>query len=141
MVERSQYIAGLRELADILEKHEDLELPHEGSGDYTYLTIYPDSSVSLEQFRTFIVAVGDADKEGDDTFFRLRTTLGGKHGLRLEMATYRNEICERRVVGRRKVTKSERDPELVAQIPLVEREVVEDIVEWDCRPLLDPDRG
>jgi hypothetical protein len=48
------------------------------------------------------------------------------------MSLPRDEICTSRVIGTR--TRTVRDPEGYKNIPMVE--VEEDIVEWDCHPLL-----
>lgn len=48
----------------------------------------------------------------------------------------REEVCDRVVIGTEKVIEKGPDPEAVAALPVVEREVEREIVEWRCRPLL-----
>lgn len=137
MAKRSAYTAGLRALADILDAHPELPLPYEGS------------SPDLSQRMTFHFLSGDdprgkmiaarralgvpVDKNALDAYFNLHGQL---HGLYFAITTFRNEVCERVVVGTREVEIEEPDPEVLAALPKVTRTVVVEDVEWECRPVL-----
>jgi hypothetical protein len=54
----------------------------------------------------------------------------------LHVYTDRDNVCERVVVGTREVVKDVQDPEALAAVPVVKTTVVEEIVEWQCRPFL-----
>ena len=54
----------------------------------------------------------------------------------VKMLASRDEVCERVVTGVETVTETVPDPELVAQVPLVEVNRAVELVEWVCRPLL-----
>lgn len=52
----------------------------------------------------------------------------------------REQVCERVVVGHETVIEAGPDPDAVAALPVVEREVEREIVEWRCHPLLADER-
>jgi hypothetical protein len=135
---RAEYVKGLRALADILEQHPELRLPYEGdSPDIGKRITF--HFLSSDDPRSEIAAARRAlgvplEKEGDsDSYFYFN---GNLHGLYFNLVAFRNEVCERVVVGTREVEIEEPDPELLAQVPTVKRtETVED-VEWQCHPIL-----
>lgn len=126
---RTEYIAGLRALADLLEQRPELMAP---TG---YLTVVPlGEQQCREQLAAWARALpGRKDKEINDRFANL---VGALRGLKLKVLAYRDEVCERVVTGVETVTKTVKDPEALAAVP--EIEVTEEVeqVEWVCRPML-----
>lgn len=142
MTDRDQYIAGLRELADLLEQNPDFRLPYEGStGNMTvFLMSYDvaDPKVAMaEHTRTLRRHTREAvTKDATSAYFDVNTRLGGPDGLSVQLSTQRAQVCERVVVGTEVKTKLVRDPELVEKLPLVAVEEQEEIIEWQCAPIL-----
>lgn len=123
---RSEYIAGLRALADLLEQHDELELPFTGSGNS--LNVIPVAD-QREQVAAWARALpGLVRKSVRDGYFDL---TGNLHGLRIAVICDRDQVCTRVVTGTREVTTSE---------PIISghRDVTETVedVEWVCEPLL-----
>jgi hypothetical protein len=56
--------------------------------------------------------------------------------VRFDILAWREEVCERVVVDTREVVEEVPDPELLAAVPTVTVTRTEDVVEWQCRPLL-----
>jgi hypothetical protein len=138
MTDRAEYIAGLRQLADLLEQNPDaLPLPYEGrSGAITF------HFLSGEDPKAEMAAAARAiptrlDKSGGDSYFDL---TGSLHGLKIELTAFRDAVCERVVTGTETVTEQVRDPEAaeqaLASVPLVEVTRTIEHVEWRCTPLL-----
>lgn len=121
MTTPKEYAQSLRKLAGWYEQQkDDLELPG------LDMTVYPDES--KEAARAWAKALGSFNKSGDDTFFRLVKDFGC---IQLRVTFWRRAVCERRVVGKKKVKVKKR--------PYIEPIVVEeeqDIVEWDCQAIL-----
>lgn len=130
--DRSQYIAGLRQLADVIEQHDELPLPYQGND--TAMTLY-----FLSEGRDAFVAAarvipGRLDKAVRDDVYQLSTRFGGDRGLKISLTAYRDAVCERVVTGTETVTKTVPDPSV--KVPLVEVTETVETVEWVCRPLL-----
>lgn len=68
----------------------------------------------------------EVKKDYNGDFFSLFLDFDG---AKIELWTNRKEVCERRVVGTQTVTKK-------VAIEFEEQDVEEEIVEWDCHPLL-----
>lgn len=141
---RDKQIAGLREFADFLETHPDVPMENWriNVSYYTYddetvkaaaraatgwTKIYTDSYLDLAMY------FGLDGAEPDDG---QRTA-----GLKFIISVPRDQVCTKRVVGTKVVEKP--DPEFIKQArkdaPIVE--VEEEVVEWDCHPLLAPSEG
>lgn len=116
-VTRQQRIEDARSLLTWIESHPDVPLPQEL--EWSGLTIVTldtkDEAVAL------IKALGSCEKVWNDDMFSIMKTFGA---LKLKAIFWRQQICERVVVG------SEEVPEKV--IPASVRE----LVEWRCEPLL-----
>jgi hypothetical protein len=69
----------------------------------------------------------------DDTMHNLVCDFGA---VKTKVLAYRDEVCERVVVGTREVTEEIPDPELAAAVPIVTITRTEEVVEWQCKPLL-----
>jgi len=112
---RSAWVSDLRALLDHLEQHPDL-IPGWGHCFARY-------ALDAEEFAGLVRDIGQCSKSASDETGTLSVKRKfGEHELRVFVS--RGAVCDRTVVGTRKVMK--RDPEA----PLVE--VEEDIVEWHC---------
>jgi hypothetical protein len=129
---RDDKIKGLRALADWLESTPEA-LPDEPCWDGIHLNVWPDGTDDEKKQKIIALAqAGSIDKHYGGNYMDLRKDFGG--GVKYEMSIKRDLVCTKRVVGTKTVEK--RDPELVEQVPMIE--VEEDVVEWDCHPLLAP---
>jgi hypothetical protein len=136
---RAAYTAGLRQLADILDKHPEVPLPYQGSHeDCARMTFH---FLSADDPRAEMAAVRRAlgvpmEKEADRSeYFDLKGSL---HGLYFMLTAFRKDVCERVVVATREVEIEEPDPEAYAALPKVTKTVTIEDVEWVCGPLLAP---
>lgn len=127
---RREYIAGLRALADLLEQHDELPLPWQGSGaPMTFHFLYGGNE--KDRLTAAIRAIGGKwtkdvrDGEYGDYF----DATGKLRGLSIKLTAYRDAVCERVVKGTETV-----------DVPAVEaqpsRTETREIVEWVCAPLL-----
>lgn len=136
---RAEYIAGLRQLADLLEAHDELPLPFDGNhGAMNFMFLNDDDprAAMAAAVRALPVplAKNDPAKGGaEEKYFNLS---GHLHGLRIELSAFRAEVCERVVVDRREVTEEVPDPEAVAAAPKVKQTRTVETVEWRCHPVL-----
>lgn len=131
--QRSEYTAGLRALADLLDASPDVPLPHSGASDSFpiewMLANDDDQREMLAVIARFIP--GPVRKDARSKFFEINAKAGGVY---LRAWANRDEVCVRRVVGTHEETKRVPDP----KAPLVEvTETVED-VEWECGSILAP---
>lgn len=137
-----QQAEGLRALAAFVEANPELaERLAYSLGNMSEPVYGDDSAAVMGQFAR-AVARGRVENHKDgssDKFFRL--TLCFSDAVRLSLATSREEVCERVVVGTEQVTKTVPDPELLAKVPEIEVTETIEQVEWRCRPLLASDAG
>jgi len=126
---RTEYIAGLRELADILYANPDLPLPYHG--DLAQLLWIPGLvDDQKEQAAAFTRAIpGKVDKQPRGDAFDL---VGKIRGLAVCMILDRDQVCERVVVGTETVTV----PATEAVEAQPERVEEREIVRWECMPIL-----
>ena len=130
-IARDEYTKGLRQLADLLDANPDLSLPTQGADDWSpidfYFTYGEDDKKALANFARIVP--GTLNKDIGETFYKITGNLVGLH---IRALAYRNEVCERRVVG--KTTK------VIPATPAIdaEPERIEfvDDVEWVCGSLL-----
>lgn len=128
----SEYTKGLRQFADLLDANPSLGLPMHGR-DYSpigfYLTQSEDAKKALANFAR--VMPGTLTKEADSkTFFLLNGNISGLH---VQAIAYRDEVCERKVVG----THEQVIPATPAVEARPERTVVVEDVEWVCGSILE----
>jgi hypothetical protein len=132
---REEYIDGLRAFANLLENVPELEIPTHGgfagTSDKIQWLLFGGPTAEEQKARTGAIIrsiPGKWSKRDTADLFRAHMDL---FGLALEVVVSRDAVCERKVVGTRKVTK---------QIPVKHEtvEVEEDVVEWDCGSLLKP---
>lgn len=133
MIDRADFITGLRQLADLLEQHDDIPLPYDGiTVPISIYDFWPDTDQNRSRAALFARAFpGSVDKEFDGTRFRLHGQLAG---LRVEYVTYREAVCTKRVVGTKVVEVEEREGEDTR--PVVTRQLEQEMVEWECSPIL-----
>lgn len=128
---RADYIAGLRQLADALDADPDLPLPWDGTA-VSRLSVF---TATRAECAAWARVLGHAEKEISDDYYGFKLT-GQVSGVQVLVYAPRAEVCTRRVVGTREVTKEIPDPDALAAVPTVTvTETVEDIA-WDCHPLL-----
>lgn len=129
---RTGYIAGLRQLADLLEQHAELPLPWSG-GPHSTLDVFVQTKDEAVAYSRAIPGRKDKDFTDGAYGFQLQGAIGGLH---LRVYAPRGEVCERIVTGVETVTEQVPDPDALALVPTVEvtREV--ETVEWVCSPLL-----
>lgn len=131
--------AALREAADLLDAHPELPQPcifayaHSGKIEVTWQLMHDDDAKDDQRAvaQRIVRAIGGSwKKEPWGDRFDLEREY---RGLKLQIYTHREQVCERIVTGTETVTipAVEAQPEQV-----VEREVVE----WRCLPLLADDQ-
>jgi len=138
---RADYIDGLRQIADFLEAHPDVDLPHLNSvitGKFEdTLNIFIVDGDQKAKLATIARAMGRAEKlmAGGDVRVIRRFA-----GITLVAQASRSEVCERIVTATREVTEEIPDPKALAAataaVPLIPVTRIEETVEWRCTPLL-----
>lgn len=116
-MERQDFIAGLRELADVYERCPWLEVPYQS----TMWIFTQDAPTFVQQISAF--GSGAKKYNGDSIEFTPNVLLD------LKINCKREQICERKVVGTRNV------PEKIVPAQVIPAHI-EEIVEWECRPVL-----
>lgn len=124
--------AGLRALADMIEQNPDLtEFASLASLHAFHVRSAADMGAIV---RAAARSGAKVEKKITDELHNVLLSWGPVGALVL---AWRSEVCERLVLGSRKVKKTVKDPAALAAVPDVEvTETVED-VKWVCRPLLD----
>lgn len=122
-MEREDFIAGLRQLADFYEEHPLLPLPD--SPDFA--VYYFGEPETHELAARIATQLGTFEKRADETLFRIEKSFGS---IRLRFVFCRDKVCIRKVIGTKTVTKEIYPENFETQ------EVEEEIVEWICPPLL-----
>ena len=128
MTARAEYIAGLRELADLLERHDDLPLPYHGTtSELLWVQVTRDADeqkAGAAKFARLIPSAIAKEPRGDSLDVK-----GRIRGLRVCLIVDRDAVCERIVTGTMTVT-------IPAKPAEPERTVEVDEVEWRCAPIL-----
>jgi hypothetical protein len=128
--QRAAYITGLRKLADVLDVHPDVPLPHDGH-KHGRLPIYTHGAA---QFAAAARAIGGAKGTSHDGRLQLRATLDGLHVTITDLS---GEVC-RKIVDTVEVVEDIPDPDVVAaavaNAPRVQQTRVETIERWECPP-------
>lgn len=119
--EREKFVTAIREFASFFETHPEVDLPA------SLMTVYLFPTV--EKMKDYARAFGKCRKSGDETFFNLTKMFGSV--VELQAAWYRNRVCERVVVGTKKV-------EVPVMQEVGKKTVTEEIVEWKCPKVLEP---
>jgi hypothetical protein len=137
--ERAEFITGLRQIADWLEQHPEVETPYLASnatGTYMpTLPIYLIGDDQRAQLAAIARAMGSAEKTTRHDQFVVHRTFAG-----IALAAYadQTQVCERVVTATREITEEVPDPEALAAVPTVTRTRIEEDVEWRCTSLLAP---
>jgi hypothetical protein len=134
-MEAREYAQGLRDFADWVEANEELISYELGRADREPEFRFNIYALDPNQLRDYVRALGRAEKNVDDSYFKVTRRFGP---VEVMAYTARELVCERVVTGTREVTKEVRDQDLVRQaieqIPAeTVTEIVED-VEWVCEP-------
>jgi hypothetical protein len=138
---RSEYVRGLRLLADVIEQHPELPLPMAGDSEWSpvrwYFTVADDPRAEMAAAARALPVAGRWLKEyGEDDpagEHKARLDMSGMlAGLHVELVAYRDDVCTRIVTG----TEDREFDEVVT--PAVTRKVKRpvEIVEWQCGPVL-----
>jgi len=124
---RSQLVSGLREAAAWFEAHPEVPIPH-----HVDMTIYDlgGEEAELETLGTTARAMGTATKVHEGEFFKLSRTFAD--AVTVTAVAWRKNVCQRTVVGTKTVIE-QRPPD---GVEMVDVEIEQEIVEWDCPPSL-----
>lgn len=127
---RQELIDGLRAAADFLDQHPDIPVADDITVDVSSVIPYGDWD---QEARVAQVAraMSPCTKDYSPSLLYLRRQFGP---VTVEAFTGRSSVCERRVVGTRVV---EREVVVTPAVTTTET-VEEEIVEWECKPLLAP---
>lgn len=128
---RTEYIEGLRALADLLETR-GLTGRSDGDNEFSPFNVHVDTKAEAAAWARALTDVTKAPATSVESLL-----IDGRAGaLHVRVWVDRAEVCERVVTGTREVTRTVPAPDA----PMVEvTETVED-VEWVCSPLLAEDR-
>jgi hypothetical protein len=127
-----EVVTFLRALADFYEEHPNAPVVAGLEGDT--LTVYAFLANGRE--KEILRSLGSFDKEFQGRFFIAKKVIGGKT---LKFYFYRDSVCTSRVVGTRHVER-QIEPEVYRPSRVIEAHD-EDILEWDCAPVLAPDES
>lgn len=119
--DRAAWLTGLRQMADFLEAHPAVPLPS------VHQPVYIWGADAQRQLAAAALALGDAEKEADASFFSLVRRFGP---IVYTVKAYRENVCERVVVGTKTIT-TQVPPEGVEMLTVTREE---DVVEWRCPP-------
>ena len=124
--ERDELVAGLRELADFVEKHGQ-EIPSEinVNSNYNFLYDSTDGRTGREKARIIAKVLsrgGKVEKKFQGSYLELVRRFGP---IKVEFNVAREQVCVKRVV------------ETIVHPERVVKGYTEEVVEWDCiDPLL-----
>lgn len=137
----TELASGLRLLATMIEENPEIADSFESVFRHG-LSAHPrgaDSAASMAQIGRIARAYGAATtKDITESMHNLMCDFGR---VKVKVLAMREEVCERVVVGTETVTKTVKDPEILATVPEVEVTEEVEIVEWQCRPLLAAEAG
>jgi hypothetical protein len=131
------FVAALRELADLYESHPELPIP---AASTLWLNVFlwdQDPNVAKPKLAAIARAVAPARKNSSDDWFSIRKDIGGswddvKGAIRVDFNAVRKAVCTPRVVS------IEHVPEKVIPEQVIPARDVE-VLEWDCPKLLEDD--
>ena len=113
---RTAFVRGLRQMADFLEAHDDLPIPH--YEQYLNVWVY-----KKEEMAELVKGKGKWEKKAENTYMLFRKQFGP---FCYDISIQRDKVCERVVVGTEVVPARPYQPERIV-----------DKVEWKCAPILD----
>lgn len=127
--------AGLRVFADMLQANPHVAADLRVHLKYGSMHVFEDAERSFPAFIRAAKAHGATIvKDYSTTFAKVRAIWSENFSFALQ--SDREQVCERVVVGTREVTEEVPDPEALAAVPTTTVTRTEEIVEWECRPLL-----
>lgn len=132
-----QQAEGLEQLAAMLREHPELAEglrsdPFEGL--LAYVGHLDDPIAMMGAFaRAGASHRAKVTKNYNDRWGAVDITFGP---VGLHVYADRDQVCERVVVGTETVTKKVKDPAKLAEVPEVEITEEQEIVRWECKPLL-----
>lgn len=116
----------LDELRAFLMQHPEIETPTWTGGERFLVYVFGADDGVIETMARYARLLSPCEKSDDAGYFNLVKRFGE---VELHVYTMREKVCERRVVGTREVER-----------PVMEQvgteTVTEEVVEWECRPLL-----
>lgn len=125
--------AGLRRLAELIEAHPELSANFRYTLNTAGISVHLTSEDKAAQLGTIArIALrhgATVTKDITDTWHNLVLDFDG---IRAQVLAYRDQVCQRVVVGTREVVEEVPDPDA----PTIQRTRTEDIVEWQCSPIL-----
>jgi len=137
-----QQAAGLRALADMIEVHPELAHNFSHTFGYSGINAHPqreDVAAELADIARIALRSGaKVTKDISEKFHNLVLDFGA---VKVDVLAYREQVCERVVVGTREITEEIPDPDQLAAVPTVTQTRTEDIVKWRCTPLLSRSDG
>ncbi len=131
--QRADYIKGLRLLAGVLAEHPEVPLPYEGNASAMTFHFLGGVDPKADMAACARALPTSFAKNANGQYFDLEGKLAG---LKVHLVAFRNQVCERVVVGTHEETVEEKDPEALAKVPVVTKTVTVEDVEWRCSPLL-----
>jgi hypothetical protein len=118
---REEYCAGLESLAQFLRTHEEMPLPTKDFTEYVYGKL---------KFASFVRDLGTCKKEYSDWYVKVYKSFGP---INYCISTSRETVCKKVVTGKKVVPLQ--PSQYYPEIP----EHEEDVVEWQCESILEPE--
>ena len=131
-------VKGLRLLADIVEQNPHMaeNFRHEMQVSGMNLHLYGDDrAAQMAEIARVMRKHGATTTK--DVFGNLHNVVCDFGFIKVDILANREEVCERVVVDTVEVVEEVPDPEVLATVPKVTVTRTEEIVEWQCRPLLE----
>lgn len=123
MTTHAEYAAGLREFADWIELHPEVDLPSKDITNY--------ATDTREYAGIALAALKPCKKRYSDSMFYLDKSFGP---ITYTLAFFRNAVCTPKVIGKKIVEEQYIPPQTFPSKLIPAHE--EDIIEWDCHEAL-----
>jgi hypothetical protein len=136
VTQAKEYTWGWAKLAQFLADNPDIADTAHVFSDKAMVYLSPaDDAVSrlADYTRRGMRAGARVEKSYDDNYGKVLLHFGPVH---LQVYSHRDEVCERVVIGTREVVEEVKDPEALAAVPTITQTRTEDIIRWECKPLL-----
>jgi hypothetical protein len=133
-----EIVRGLRLLADMVEQNPHLaeNFRHTLQTSGLNLHLYGDErAAQMAEIARITRKFGATTTK--DVFGDMHNVLCDFGFVKLDILARRTEVCERVVVDTVEVVEEVPDPEVMATVPKVTVVRTEEVVEWQCRPLLE----
>ena len=129
--------SGLRLLAIMIEENPEIAANFSHSLQWSGISVHLNSSDRIAEMTNLgRIARRHGATTTKDVTESMHNLVCDFGGVKTKVLAYREEVCERVVVGTETVTKTVKDPEILATVPEVEVTEEVEIVEWQCKPLL-----